>query len=115
MRLLLAFFAIAALTLLPSLVGAQEPLLVTPDDAAPILDPTDLPALFPVWFERLSSYAFALGSLLITLANLGNAFLTRLRAAGRVPPLWIDLTVGLLLDAGTDLVALRERLAGKRG
>ena len=97
-----------AILLIPSVAFGQDV------DPSPLLDPSALPALLPGWLERLLSYAFVIGTMLVTLANLGNGILTRLKAAGRVPPVWIELVVGLLLDAGTDLVALRDRIAGRK-
>ena len=111
LRLLLAFLAIAACTLLPSLAGAQEPLIITPD-AAPLLDPSALPALLPGWLERLLSYATLGGVGLVAVANLLGSALARWRAAGRTVPAWLDLVVGLMLDVGTDLGAMRARLLG---
>ncbi len=100
--------------LVPAYALCQEPLLITPDDAAPLLDPSMLPALLPPSVERVLSYVTLLGAALVTLANLGNGILTRLRGAGRVPPVWLELVVGLLLDAGTDLAALKDRIAGRK-
>lgn len=111
MRLLLAFLAVAACTLLPSLAGAQEPLIITPD-AAPLLDPSALPALLPAWLERLLSYATLGGAGLVAAANLAGSALNRWRAAGRTVHPALELVVGLALDVGTDLGAMRSRLAG---
>jgi hypothetical protein len=113
MRLLLAFLAVAACTLLPSLAGAQEPLIITPD-AAPLLDPSALPALLPAWLERLLSYAAVAGTALVALANMLGSVLRRVREAGGDVPRWLDVAVGVLLDVGTDVGALRERLLGPR-
>lgn len=101
---------VLALLLIPAAALAQEPLLVAPDGGVPLLE--QLPPLLPGWVERLLSYATLLGAGLVALANVLGHLLERLRAAGRPPPAWLELVVGLLLDVGTDLGALRSRLVG---
>lgn len=81
-------------------------------DAAPLLDPSALPALLPGWLERLLSYATLGGVGLVAVANLLGSALARWRAAGRTVPAWLELVVGLMLDVGTDLGAMRSRLLG---
>lgn len=83
-------------------------------DAAPLLDPSALPALLPAWLERLLSYAAVVGTALVALANLLGSVLRRVREAGGSVPRWLDVAVGVLLDVGTDVSALRERLLGPR-
>lgn len=99
--------------LLPAAALAQEPLLVAPE-GAPLLDPSALPALLPAWLERLLSYAAVAGTGLVALANLLGSVLRRVREAGGTVPRWLDVAVGVLLDIGTDVGALRERLLGPR-
>ena len=81
-------------------------------DAAPLLDPSALPALLPGWLERLLSYATLGGAGLVALANLAGSALNRWRAAGRSVHPAVELVVGLALDLGTDLGAMRSRLMG---
>jgi len=81
-------------------------------DAAPLLDPSALPALLPGWLERLLSYATLGGAGLVALANLAGSALNRWRAAGRTVHPAVELVVGLALDLGTDLGAMRSRLMG---
>ena len=81
-------------------------------DAAPLLDPSALPALLPAWLERLLSYATLGGAGLVALANLAGSALNRWRAAGRSVHPAVELVVGLALDLGTDLGAMRSRLMG---
>lgn len=100
------------LLLIPAAALAQEPLLLAPEDGAPLLE--QLPALLPPSLERLLSYAAVGGAALVALANLLGSVLRRYRELGGEPPRWLELVVGVLLDIGTDLSALRERLLGGR-
>lgn len=88
------------------------PLAALAQEAAPLLDPSALPALLPAWLERLLSYATLGGAGLVALANLAGSALNRWRAAGRTVHPAVELVVGLALDLGTDLGALRARLLG---
>ena len=88
------------------------PAIALGDDAAPLLDPSALPALLPGWLERLLSYATLGGAGLVALANLAGSALNRWRAAGRSVHPAVELVVGLALDLGTDLGAMRTRLTG---
>lgn len=99
---------ILLLLFVPVAVAAQEPMLVVPEDGPSLIE--QLPALLPPALERLLSYATLLGVALVALANMMGNALNRWRAAGRTVPAWLDLVVGLMLDAGTDLGALRSRL-----
>jgi len=101
---------VLALLLIPAAALAQEPMLVAPDGGVPLLE--QLPPLLPGWVERLLSYATVVGAALVALANLAGHALARWRAAGRSVHPALELVVGLLLDVGTDLGALRSRLVG---
>lgn len=96
------------LLLVPLAALAQS---ATDAPAPSLLD--SLPALLPPALERLLSYATLLGAGLVALANLAGHALARWRAAGRSVHPALELVVGLLLDLGTDLGALRSRLVGQ--
>lgn len=100
---------VLALLLIPAAALAQDAGV-----EAPLLDPSALPALLPAWLERLLSYAAVVGTALVALANLLGSVLRRVREAGGSVPRWLDVAVGVLLDVGTDVSALRERLLGPR-
>ena len=110
MKYVLAALALATLVAIPAVAFGQEPLLMTPDGGVPLLE--QLPPLLPGWVERLLSYAAVLGAALVAFANAMGHVLTRVRGAGGVVPAWLDVTVGVMLDLGTDLGALRARILG---
>lgn len=106
MKYLLALLVV----LIPAVAWGQEPLLIPPDGGVPLVE--QLPPLLPGWVERLLSYAAILGAALVALANVLGHVLNRVRLAGGNVPKWLDVTVGVLLDLGTDLGALRSRIIG---